>query len=130
MKLDEQDIRFLHQRNRWTRTWPMIGVVLFAAVAVTGAVLFHRTPLVVNPFHFQAVVAEQRLPLSAVQTMASLLPFVILLVFLLMEVMVLFGFFAFFSERRLLRIIDSLRIEDPESISEDSTIGEQPTRAS
>lgn len=117
MKLDDQDIRFLRQRTRWIKAWPVIGAVLFFAVALSGVVLFLRTPLVVNPSHFRAVVAEGLLPPSAVETMASLLPFAILLVFLLMEAMVLYGFTVYFSERRLLRIIDSLLAGNPSLLS-------------
>jgi hypothetical protein len=128
MKLDDQDMRFLRQRTRWMKAWPAVGLVLFVAVALGGVALFLRTPLVANPAHFRAVVAENLLPPSAVETMASLLPFAILLLFLLMEAMVLFGFTAFFSERRLLRIIDSLLVEDPSlSSSDPETKDQDPT---
>lgn len=123
MTFNEQERSFLERRRRFTRSWPLVGTLLLAAVLTLTAWLFWSNPLLVNPWAVLTGLKAQSLPESTLSLMAFLLPIATLLCLSTLCILVLLTFVAFSNERRHIAVIDRLirtqdtarqRLEDTE----------------
>jgi len=108
--LSNGDARFVEQRRTLNRRWRVVGWLLFAAIAAVLGFLFLTSPMLVAPWEVAARIRTGTLPLTTLQTMALMLPITFLGCFVLLIAVVAFQFAACANERRLLDIIDALRL--------------------
>jgi hypothetical protein len=107
MSAADQDTAFLARRRKLARWWGPVGWFLLAGIAAVLAWMLLRTPLLVDPFEVIARLEQEAIPQSTLMLMATLLPVIWLLSFLLLLSVVLCQFAAVSVEKRLLRIIDA-----------------------
>jgi hypothetical protein len=108
MNLNERNRRFLAKRRRLARSWPLLGTLLLIGISAFVVWAFLRNPLLANPFEVASRLGAETIELSTLILMAGLFPIMFLACFLMLFVIVLFGFAAFSNEKKYLEIIDSL----------------------
>lgn len=106
--LDPAQQDFLRQRHLMRRNWPVIAPLLVGALMVFMGVLLLTAPLLLNPFAVLAQLREGTLNLATLQTMAMMLPFVLLLFCLTLLALIGLAHAGFRRERRYLEVTDRL----------------------
>ncbi|NOZ24468.1 MAG: hypothetical protein GXP25_25605 [Planctomycetes bacterium] len=106
--LNEEDRDFISKRRKLATSWPLVGVILIAALGALVVGLFVWSPMLVNPFAVLSRIAADEMPQSTLKMAAVLLPVVTLFCFAIVLIVLIFVFFAMANERRHLRILDRL----------------------
>jgi hypothetical protein len=108
MALTEGDRRFIEKRRSLVRRTFAVGIVLLVAIIAVAAYLYTTNPLLMKPVETSRLLGDKRVPEHVVAEMAAKLPVVFLVCCGLLVALVLFQLAAAVSERRLLKILDSL----------------------
>jgi hypothetical protein len=113
VKLTDEELDFVTKRQKFARTWPMVGTVLITILLGFTGWMWLTRPLMINPWAvFDAVYANQ-IADSTLAAMAAMLSIVMLTcIFTLFSCLMLF-FAAFSNEKKLTDIIH--RITDQNS---------------
>jgi len=106
---------FLRQRRLMRRNWPVIAPLLVGALLIFMGVLLLTAPLLLNPFAVLTQLREGTLNLATLQTMAMMLPLVLLLFCLALLALIGLAHAGFRRERRYLELTDRLLQCDTDS---------------
>jgi hypothetical protein len=107
-ELTERQLSFIRKREQMLRLWPFVGIVLFAIEASLIGWLFWKHPLLINPGAVRAGLESGSISTPTLSLMAAMLPFVLIMCLASLAVVILYAFFAFVSEKKLLSIIRTL----------------------
>lgn len=106
--LSEQEKAFLEKRARLAKWWNAVALGMLAALAGLAFWLYLRAPRLINPARVLSDIEAGALPVESAETMAVLLPVLVLMCLVIVAVVVLYGFAVFANERRYQRIIGKL----------------------
>lgn len=110
--LDPSDIDFIEKRRWFAARWNLVGTALLAGLVVYLAWLYSAHPRLANPFQVFGELEVGGIPQPTLEFMAAALPVVIWAIFMVLAVVIAFGFAIFRNERRYLKIIDRLRTKE------------------
>ncbi|MCP3867091.1 MAG: hypothetical protein GY703_03165 [Gammaproteobacteria bacterium] len=105
----EQD--FVERRRRLIRLWPWVAVFLLVLLGLLTAWLMLKNPMLTNPLEVADRLAANSIDRVTLETMALLLPVVMLLCLSMVAVIILYGFAMFGNEKRYLAIVDRINQE-------------------
>lgn len=106
--ITENDISFLKKRKKLNKLWPFVGTGMFITVAVLYVFLYVKTPALVNPYHIIKLLESNQLDSGKIKVLAALCPFISLFLFIVVGIIIIYGFSWAKLERRYLNIIDDL----------------------
>ncbi len=108
MELEEKQKTFLKNRRRLTHFWPLVGSLLLLGISALLVWLFLKNPLLINPYKVIDSLDSGTIEYSTLILMATFLPLMFLMCFLLLTAMVIFTFSFIANEKKYLKIIDFL----------------------
>lgn len=109
--LGPKDLEFLEKRRWLAARWNLVGLAMLAALFAFLAWLFRYQPRLASPFHVFNELQAGAISETTLHMMALMLPIMVSGIFMVVAVMIAFGYAVFQNERRYLRIIDQLRAE-------------------
>ena len=105
MSLSAAETRFVEQREKFTKHWPVFGFACLLLLAALVLWLWFKTPHMINPWLVVAGIENGTLPESTVIVMGAMLPVVMLALVVFTSAFILLAFKAFSNERRLLQLL-------------------------
>jgi hypothetical protein len=111
MELTEQDKAFLAKRRRLLRAWPVVGALLLATLLALAAWMLYQSPLLINPRELASRIESDNLPASTLAVMAGLLPFTVLTCFMMVAIVIVYGYGIAATERKYLSILQRAGLE-------------------
>ncbi len=109
--ITEDDLMFLNRRKKLNKFWSIIGIGMFIALALLYIGLYLRTPNLVNPFHVIKMLETGELEIGTMRVLAVLCPVAFLFLFVIVAIVILYGFAWAKLESRYLKLTDELRQE-------------------
>ncbi len=112
MNLNPRQGRYLERRRSLLKAWRYAGPLL--VLGILGLVLFvyANSPLLIDPFEVISRLESGSMERSSLETMATLLPIMLITVFFLLFVLVAILYAAFSNERRYLEILGEASSND------------------
>jgi hypothetical protein len=101
---------FVEKREKFARSWPLVGSVLLLVVFLFGGWLWLSNPFLIDPWAVSAGLKAGVIPASTVALMAALLPVAMLTSLFVLVVCLLFAFVALSNERKQIAIIQRLAL--------------------
>jgi hypothetical protein len=106
--LTENQLSFIRKREQMLRLWPAVGIILFVVEASLAGWLFWKHPLLINPGAVRAGLESGAISNSILTLMAGMLPLTLIICLASLAVVIVYAFFAFAIEKRLISIIRTL----------------------
>ncbi len=107
--LSAKEEAFLEKRARLARWWNVAALGMLAVLAGIALWLYLKSPRLISPGRVLADLEAGTLPVETAETMAVLLPVLVLMCLVIVAVVVFYGFFVFSNERRYHDIIAKLK---------------------
>jgi uncharacterized membrane protein YqhA len=108
--LSAMEERFLDRRRTLVRLWPVVGAGMAALVVGFWGYLFLRRPLLANPFHLMHELEQHTVSEATLVVLALVGSLMNLVAGLMLLVFVGLAFAAIANERRLIAMVDRLRM--------------------
>jgi hypothetical protein len=108
MELSDKQLKFIHRRRKLISFRKY--VVLFLSILFVAFLgwMYHRAPLLVNPYEVMSRVESSSLDKNTMILMAGMLPIIVLLALFLLGALIIFFFIAMSNEARYIEIIDQI----------------------
>ncbi len=105
-KLKPKQNSYLEKRRKLLKAWTYVGPFLLLAIIGFAGYLYLNIPWLINPYEVLSRLQAGSIPQSTIETMAIMLPVMILMVCILLLVVVVIMYAAFSNEKKYLRIVD------------------------
>jgi hypothetical protein len=108
MILNQSQIDFLERRRKLLKLWHYVGAI--SLIVLFGLVLFLKlnTPQLIDPYEVLARLESGAIDQTSLETMAILLPVMVILVCLMLIILVAMMYMAFSNEKKYLKILNKL----------------------
>lgn len=109
---------YIKTRIRQIRTWNMVGWLLWVLLAVACFWLYQQKPLYLNPGMLAAQIQIGRMPTNEILQLAALGSLIFWGFIALLAAFIFQIYAAMYSERKLIRLFESLHLQDIARISD------------
>ena len=106
--LTPKEEAFVKKREKFARSWPLVGAAMLGVIFVFAAWLWFSTPLLINPWVVLSGLDAGSIEDATITLMAGMLPLVMITCLFLLVVALVLSFAAFANERRHIAIIRRL----------------------
>ena len=104
--MSPDDYEFLRRERRLVSSWPVVGGGALFVLLVLYAWLAMDQPALVNPVYVYNALMNNSLSHDVLMMLAMLAPIMIMMLFVIVGIMLGYGFAFMRKEKRLLDIID------------------------
>ena len=115
MNISGPQYEYLEKRKKLTSAWRFVGPALLLAILGLAMWIYLRSPLLINPYEAISRMETGHIEKSTLEMMATVLPIVMIIVFLLLLSIVGIMYAAFSKEKKYMEIIGKLNRERPEN---------------
>jgi len=105
-KLKPKQKSYLEKRRKLLKLWSYVGPFILLAIIGFAGYLYLNTPWLINSYEVLSRLKAGSMPQSTIETMAILLPVMILVVLFLLIVIVALMYAAFSNEKKYLDVVD------------------------
>jgi len=116
MNLTAQEKSFIKKRNKFARSWPLVGVIMILVLIALGVWLFWSRPLLINPWFVLSQLKAEVVSESTLILMAVMLPISMLMCLGIIVIVILLGYSVFSRERKYISIIHGLIAEQDKEV--------------
>ncbi len=112
MNLSQQQSNYLDKRRKLLKVWRYVGPLMLLGMIGLVIYLNVSTPLLINPYEVMSRLELGSIEQSSLETMAVLLPMMLIMVCFLLVVLIAMMYAVFSNERKYLEIVKKIKSDN------------------